>query len=111
MVADPPEGVELLGRPSRRSNTGREPLPEVRKWSGDFLGGPEVVGLSRRCGTGRETFPEVRKWLGDSPSGPEVVGKPSRKSTCGRETLPRSGSAQGSYTWKPLLWVKGVDSH
>ena len=47
MVGDRPVGVELVGRPSWRSVTGRKTLPEVRKWS--------------------ETMPKVWYWLGDPP--------------------------------------------
>ena len=84
----------MVGRPSRRSGRGRRPsrwcgtgrdtLPEIRKWSGDSPGGlevvgdppecPEVVGRnSRRSGSCRKIRPEVRKWSGDPPRGPEVV--------------------------------------
>ena len=37
VVGDPSEGVILVGRP-----------PEVRKWSGDTPGGPELVERSSR---------------------------------------------------------------
>ena len=54
---------------------GTETLPEVRKWSGDPPGGPELVGRPAwTSGTGRETLQQVRNWLGDHPGGPEVVG-------------------------------------
>ena len=77
------------------SGSGWETLPEVRKWSGDPLagpevvrspiGGPELVGrLSQRSGTGRETLPEVRKWSGDSAEGLELVERPSQRSVTGR---------------------------
>ena len=83
--------VELVGRPSLRSGSGQETLPEVQKWSRGPLGGPEVIGRpSRSSGSGRETLQEVRKWSdtipevcnwsGDPPKCPEVVGRPSRKS-------------------------------
>ena len=66
----------MVGRPSLRSGSAREALPEVRKWSVDAPRGPKVVGRpspslevvgkpSRRSGNGRETNPEVRKWSGD----------------------------------------------
>ena len=62
MVGDPPEGVELVGRPSRRSGSGLETLPLIYKWSGDSIGGLEVVGRPfRRFGSGMETVLEVRK--------------------------------------------------
>ena len=89
----------MVGRPSRISKSGRETLPEIRKWSGDPLKGLELVGrpfrrsevvgrLSRRSETGRETLLEVRNWLGVSPGGPELVETPSRRSITGRENLP-----------------------
>ena len=46
-VRDPPGGPELLRTPSRRSDTGRDTLPDVRKQS--------------------ETLVEVRNWLGHLP--------------------------------------------
>ena len=50
----------MVGRPSRRSGSGEETLPKVRKWSGDPPGGPEVIGRPfRRSGSGREILPEV----------------------------------------------------
>ena len=53
----------MVGRTSRRSVGGRETLPEVRKWSRDPSGFPEVVGRTSRRSVGdRETLPEVRKW-------------------------------------------------
>ena len=62
------------------SGSGWETLPEVRKWSGDPLAGPEVVRgplegpelvgrLSRRSGSGRETLPEVWNWSRDPGRG------------------------------------------
>ena len=52
----------MVGRPSRNSETGRETHskflkwsmtpPKVWNWSGDPLGGPELVeGLSQRSGS------------------------------------------------------------
>ena len=104
---DHPVGPEVVGRPSRRSGSRWETLPDVRKWSGYPPGGPELVGRpSRRSKwledppggpSGWETLSEVRKWLetlskvrnwsGDPPEGPEVVGRPSQRPGCGRETL------------------------
>ena len=82
--------------PSRKSRFGREANPEVQNWSGDPPGGPEVVGDPP--GTGRETLPEVRKWSEthpvvlkwsrDPPGDPEVVGRPSWRFGTGRETHP-----------------------
>ena len=61
MVADPPGGVELVGRLSRRSKTGRETLPVVRKTSGDPPGGPEDVGRPFRSFViSGETLSKVR---------------------------------------------------
>ena len=55
-------GLELFGRPSLRSGTGRETLPEIWKWSGDHPGGLKLVGRhSWRSGSSRETLAEVRK--------------------------------------------------
>ena len=63
-------------RTSRQYGSGRETLPEVRKWSGDPIEGPEVVGRpSRRSRSGRVTISEVQKWSGDIPGGPDVVGR------------------------------------
>ena len=61
VVRDPPGGVELVGRPSRRCGSGRNTLLVVRKWSGDPREGPVVVGRpSQRSGSGRDTLAEVR---------------------------------------------------
>ena len=87
MLSVDPHGVpELVGRPLRTSKSGRETLPEFRKWSEDLPGGPEVVGrLSRRSENGREILP------GD----PEVVRRPSQRSGSGRETLPKVRKCSG----------------
>ena len=87
----------MVGRPSCRSGSGRETLPEVLKWSGDPPGGLEVVGRpfwrsgnvrkthsvievversSRRCGAGWETLPEVRKWSETLPEVLKWLGDP-----------------------------------
>ena len=64
----------MVKRPSRSSGSGWETLSEVRKWSRDPLGVPEVVGRpSRRFGSGRKTLPKFRKWSGDPPKGPKVI--------------------------------------
>ena len=111
MVGDPPCDVELVGRPSRRSGSGRQTRPEVRYWLGDLL----------TSGTGRETLLEVRKWLGDTPGGPvlvgrtslgpELVGRPPRRSGTGRETLSEVqkwlGDPPGDRKWSethPEVW-------
>ena len=99
----------MVGRQSRRSGSGQETLPEVRKWSGDPIGGSELVGRrSQRSGTGRKTLPEarkcsetlrrsgsgwetvseVRKWSRVSPGGPELVRRPYRRSGSDLESLP-----------------------
>ena len=60
----------MVRRPYQSSGTCREIPPEVRNWSGDPSGAPEVVGRpfggselvgrhSLRTRTGRETLPEV----------------------------------------------------
>ena len=41
---DPAGGLEVVGRPSRRSRNSWETFPEVRMWSGDRPRGTEVVG-------------------------------------------------------------------
>ena len=91
----------MFGRPSRRSRSGWETLPEVWKWL--------------------ETVPEVRKWLGDPPGGLEVVRRPSRRCVTDRETLPEvwkwletppevrkwSGDPPGGTKWSetlPKVW-------
>ena len=52
LSADTPEVPEVVGRPSRRSGSGRETFRRS-----------EVVGRpSRISGNGRETLPEVQKW-------------------------------------------------
>ena len=69
MIGDHPTGVELVGRPSRRSRIGRETLPEVQLWSGVPSEGPQLVGRpSRKFASGRKP-----------PGGVELVGRPSRK--------------------------------
>ena len=70
----------MVSRPFRRSGSGWESLPEVRKWSEilpedwkrseDPPGGPQLVGrYSRRCRTYRDTLPEVRYWSENPPGG------------------------------------------
>ena len=55
---DTPGGLVVVGRPFRRSGSGRQKLPEVGKWSVDRPAGPEMVGRpSRTSGSGRETLP------------------------------------------------------
>ena len=59
---DPPGGLAVLGRPSRRCGSGREAIPEARMWSGGLPKGPEVVERpSRRYGSGWESLREVLK--------------------------------------------------
>ena len=57
-------GLGVVGRPSRRSGSGRKALAEVREGSEGPPGGPKVVG------SGREALPEVRDWSGGPPGGP-----------------------------------------
>ena len=66
------------------SVSGREVLPDVQEWAGGPPGCPVVW---------QEVLPDVRE---SRPDVRECSGGPP---------------AQGSYNWKPLLWVKGVDSH
>ena len=72
----------MVGRPSRRSESGRYTLPKDREWSGGPYVGPKLVWspslMSRR---GREIFPLFRKWSGCPPRGPGVVGRPLQRST------------------------------
>ena len=67
----------MVGRPTRRSGSGQEALPEVQEWSVDLPGGPGVVE------SGRETIPEVREWSGGPPKVSGLVGRPLRKSESG----------------------------
>ena len=67
----------MIGRPSRRSESGRSSLSEVQLWSGDSPGCPEVVGmLSRSSESGRKALSKIQKWSGGPPKGPEVVVRP-----------------------------------
>ena len=59
----------MVGGPSRRPESGRGTILQIRKWSGDPSGGPEVVGGP----------------LG----GAEVIGEPSQWSGSGRGTLSK----------------------
>ena len=72
----------VVGRPSRRSESGREALPEVREFSGGPPGGPGLVG------SGREVLKKLLEWSRGRPGGPVVVGMPSQWSGNGREALP-----------------------
>ena len=63
MVGGHAGGVELVGRPSRKSRRGWKTLPEVQNWLGDHPGGPKMVGEpSWRSGSGWKTLSEVRNW-------------------------------------------------
>ena len=74
----PPLGV--VRRPSERSRSGRESLPEVLEWSRGPPGGPGVVcRLFRRSMCGREAHPEVLEWSRVSPGDPGVVRRPTRR--------------------------------
>ena len=70
----------MVGRPSKRSESCRETLwevwkwsrhtPNIGKWSGDPPGGPEmVVRLSRISRSGQDTHLEGWKWSGDPLKG------------------------------------------
>ena len=44
------------------SGTDWDTLPEVRKWMGDPLGSPELIGTPfRKSGTGWDTIPKIQK--------------------------------------------------
>ena len=68
----------MVERLSQRSASGGETLPEVRNWSVDLLGGPEVF----------RDHPGGVELVGRPPKDPEVVWRPSRMTGSGRETLP-----------------------
>ena len=81
------------------SGSGREAIPDVRKWSGGHAGCPGVVGRPSRCprvvgrpfrmfGSCREALSDVREWSGGPLGCPGVVRRPSRMSGSGREELP-----------------------
>ena len=54
--------LEVVGRPSRMSGSGRETLLDVRDRSGGPSGCPGVVGIiSRMSGTGRGALKYVRE--------------------------------------------------
>ena len=65
---DPPGGPRWIGKPCRRSGTGR--------------------GTPEKSGTGRRTLRKIRDGSGDPPKGPGWVGGPSRRSGTGLETFP-----------------------
>ena len=52
-----PKGLEVVGRPSRRSGSGREALQEVQ----------QVERHTRTSESGQEALPEVREWSGGPP--------------------------------------------
>ena len=81
---------------ARKSRSGREAIPDVRKLSGGPYGCPAVVGRhSQMSGSGGrhswvtvsglETLLDVHEWSGDPPGCPGVVERPSRMSGSGRE--------------------------
>ena len=63
-MGGPPEGLGVVGTPSRRvrmpsrrSKSGRKALTEDREWTDGHLVGPGVVGMpSRRSGSGRKAL-------------------------------------------------------
>ena len=88
--------------------SGWETIPEVRNWSGDPPGGPEVVGrpsvgpelVGRSLHSNvssRKALPEVwiwsggppgvQNWSGDPPGGPGVVGTSFHSLWSGWQTL------------------------
>ena len=51
----------MVGKPSRRSETGWKTLLEVRNWSGVPPGGAGVAGIPcQSSGSGREVLPQFR---------------------------------------------------
>ena len=74
------------------SESGREALPDIRKWSGGPPGCPEVVERPfHMFGSGRESLQDFQVCLGGSPgclgvvgSPSQVVGRPSQQSGSGR---------------------------
>ena len=66
-LGGPLKGPEVVGRPSRWSESGRKAY--------------------RRSGRVFETLPEVRKWSSGPPEDPEVVVRPFRRSGSGWESL------------------------
>ena len=76
-----PGGSGVVGRPSRRSASGQEALPEVREtlpedrmWSEDTTKGPRVDGRpTRRSGNGLKALPKVHVWSRGPPGSPGVV--------------------------------------
>ena len=89
----------MVRRPYQSSGTCREIPPEVRNWSGDPPGGPEVVGrpfggpkVVRRSVHSYESctkaLSEVREWSGFPPRGLGVVEGFSRRSGTARKTIP-----------------------
>ena len=70
------------------SRSGWEVLPDVREWTGDPPGCPEVVGkTSRMSGSGLEALPDVRECSGGTPGCLLVVGRSSWKYQSGWEPL------------------------
>ena len=97
MLRDYPRGPEVVGRPSRRSGSGQETLPEVLKWSREPPGGLKVVRrlfcveavVMRhflRFESGRETLPEVQRYRETLPES-GTGRRPSRRSGTGQMTL------------------------
>ena len=64
----------MVGRPSRRSSSGRDAVREVQEWSG---GPHKVLKVVRRpfwkSGSVREALPMVWEWSGGPPEGTGVV--------------------------------------
>ena len=82
----------MIGRPSRRLESGQGALLEVRQWSRALL---EIWGPLWRFGCGREALLEVQKWSGDPLGGPEVVGGPPRGAAVVEGPSQRCGSCRG----------------
>ena len=63
VVGSPWGFAGVVGKASQMSESGREPLPNVRVWSEVSQGCPGVIGSpSRMSGSGRDSFSDVRTW-------------------------------------------------
>ena len=80
----PPECLGVVGRPTRKSGSGREAIPDVCEWSGGPPRYPGVVErLSRMSRSGCEALQDFREWSGGPSGCLGVVGRPTRMSKCG----------------------------
>ena len=74
----PPECPGVVGRPYRKSGSGREALP----------GGRNALLMS---GSGREALADVQEWSGGPPGCMGVGGRPSGWSECSADVREWSG--------------------